>query len=102
MFYFGRYFMAGHDPMRRARFEAAWENPDIRRGHRLITLVWGLVYVSEFVVRVAMVDQLSPTIVLALSPVVLGAATIATVVWTFRYAARLRARASSPTFDSVR
>lgn len=94
MFYVGRYFMAGRDSVRRARFDAGWQNPGIRRAHHLITLVWGVVYVSEFVVRAVMVYRLSSAVVLAVSPIVMGVATFATVAWTFRYAARLRARAS--------
>ncbi len=30
MFYFGRYFMAGADPQRQARFNAAWQLPEVR------------------------------------------------------------------------
>jgi hypothetical protein len=41
MFYFGRYFMAGADLQRQARFNAAWQLPDVRFSHRLITSVWG-------------------------------------------------------------
>ena len=96
MFYFGRYLMAERDPVRRSHFDASWNDPVVRRGHRLVTLVWGLVYVAEFVVRVAMVYRLPSATVLALSPVVMGGATIVTVIWTFRYAGRLRER-SAPT-----
>jgi hypothetical protein len=42
MFYFGRYFMAGNDPLRQARFNSAWQFPEVRFSHRLITSVWAV------------------------------------------------------------
>ena len=92
MFYFGRYFMAGRDVAKRAVFDARWRDPIARRAHRLVTTVWGVVYTGEFVVRVLMVYRLPAAVVLAVSPVVMGVATIGTIVWTFRYAYRVRAR----------
>ena len=92
LFYFGRYFMAGRDPAKRKVFEDRYHNPAIRRGHRLITTVWGLVYVGEFGIRVIFVYTLPAPIVLAVTPFLLGIATILTVVWTFRYAYGLRGR----------
>lgn len=93
MFYFGRYFFAGNDPEKRAVFDSRWLNPDIRRGQRLITTVWGLVYTGEFVLRLILVYTLSAAVVLAVTPFLLGSATIVTVAWTFRYAYKLRDRA---------
>jgi len=92
MFYFGRYFMAGQDPQKRQTFDAQWANPVARRAHRLITLVWGLVYVGEFVVRVVLVYRASVAVVLVIAPFLLGLATIVTVIWTFWFAYRVRAR----------
>ncbi len=95
MFYFGRYFMTGGDPKRRKLFEDRWQNPIVRRGHRLITVVWGLVYLGEFVLRVILVYTLAASIVLAVTPILLGLATIFTIIWTFRYAYALRDRGLS-------
>jgi len=92
MFYFGRYFMAGHDAERRRLFESRWQYSAARRAHRLVTTVWGLVFVGEFISRVLLVYTLRPTIVLSVAPIVTGFATIGTIVWTFRYAARVRHR----------
>ena len=55
MFYFGRYFMAGTDSVRQARFNAAWRFPYVRFCHRLITSVWGLVFVGELILRVVLI-----------------------------------------------
>lgn len=90
MFYFGRHFMTGNDPEKRKVFDGRWHNPIVRHGHRLITAVWGIVYVGEFIARVILVYTLSSAVVLAVSPFVLGLATIATIIWTFRYAYNLR------------
>ena len=95
MFYFGRHFMAGKDAVRRKAYDARWGNPIARRGHRLITTVWGLVYAGECALRVALVYSASAAIVLAVGPFLTGGATIAMVVWTFRYAFKLRQRLAS-------
>jgi hypothetical protein len=55
-----------------------------------MTLVWGLVFVGEFALRVVFIYTLSPATVLAVSPLVLGGASVLTMLWTFRYAARAR------------
>lgn len=94
MFYFGRHFMAGKDRQRREIFEARWQNPAARRAHRLVTAVWGLVYVAEFVVRVALVYRMPAAVVLGVSPFLTGFATIAVIVWTFWYARKVRERIS--------
>lgn len=88
MFFFGRVFAAGGDPLRRAAFDASWQYPQARHRHRMITLVWGLLYIAEFAFRAVLIYTVSPAIVLAVSPVVLGTATILTILWTFRYASR--------------
>jgi hypothetical protein len=52
MFYFARHFIAGADPQRRARFDASWQFPEVRSCHRLITTVWGCVFVGELLFRI--------------------------------------------------
>jgi hypothetical protein len=86
MFYVGRQFMAGKDPVKLAEFNARWHVPYGRFVHRLITVVWGVAYVGEFVVRVILVYTLPTAVVLAISPIILGGITIAAIVWTFAYA----------------
>jgi hypothetical protein len=93
-FYFGRHFMTGNDPEKRKIFDDRWQDPRVRRGHRLVTTVWGIVFVAEFITRVILVYTLSAAVALAVSPFVLGLATIVTIIWTFRYAYRLRDQVS--------
>lgn len=94
MFYFGRHFMAGPDEQRRETFNARWNNPVVRRAHRLVTVVWGLVYTGEFVLRVVLVYRLPAAVVLAVTPFLTGLATVGTIIWTFWYAYRVRDRIS--------
>lgn len=94
MFYFGRFFMAGKDPQKRETFNARWQIPAVRRGIQLMTLVWGVVYVGEFLVRIIMVYSLPTPVVLIVSPFIIGFATIFTIVWTFWYAKKIRERLS--------
>jgi hypothetical protein len=92
MFYFGRYFMAGKDPQKRATFDARWQNRHVRYAHRLVTIVWGLLYSGEFVGRTILVYRVSAAVVLVVSPVVTGIGTILAILWTFWYAFRVRER----------
>jgi hypothetical protein len=95
MFYFGRHFLAGDDPVARAEFDASWERPAVRSVHRLITVVWGSAFLGEFAIRVALVYTLPAAAVLVLSPVLLGVITIGTFIWTFAYVRRVRRRTAA-------
>ncbi|MBW4053785.1 MAG: hypothetical protein HIU85_20475 [Proteobacteria bacterium] len=92
MFFFGRVFATGNDPVRRAEFDAAWQYPQARRAHRMVTLVWGLLFICEFAFRVVLIYTVSPATVLLVSPLVLNTATILVIVWTFSYARGARRR----------
>lgn len=93
MFYFARYFMAGTDPQRQARFNAAWQLPEVRYCHRLITCVWGAAFVGELMVRIGLIYNAPAEVVLIVSPILIGALTVATMIWAFSYGHRVRVRA---------
>jgi uncharacterized membrane protein len=93
MFYFARYFIAGTDPQRQARFNAAWQLPEVRFCHRLITSVWGSTFVGELMVRLFLIYNASSATVLVVSPILLGTLTIVTMIWAFSYGKRVRLRA---------
>jgi EamA domain-containing membrane protein RarD len=93
MFYFGRHFMAGTDPRRQARFNVAWQLPEVRFSHRLITSVWGCVFVGELMVRIVLIYNVSAATVLIVSPFLIGGLTIVTMIWAFSYGHRVRLRA---------
>lgn len=104
MFFFARFFAAGVDPPRRARFDRLWQYPHFRHAQRIITLVWGLVLLGEFTLRVVLIYALSTARVLTVSPIALGALSLLTVAWTFGYAVRARkagaaVRVNSPTAE---
>lgn len=92
MFYFARNFIAGTDPVRVGRFNAAWQFPEVRFCHRLITVVWGAVFTGELVVRIILIYQLPAEAVLVISPILIGMLTISTMVWAFRYGGQVRQR----------
>jgi hypothetical protein len=93
MFYFGRHFMAGTDPQRQARFNAAWQMPEVRFSHRLITSMWGSAFVGELILRIILIYNASPATVLVASPILIGTLTIVTMIWSFSYGHRVRLRA---------
>ena len=93
MFYFGRYFIAGIDPQRQARFNTAWQLREVRFCHRLITSVWGSTFVGELMVRLFLIYNTSSATVLVVSPILLGTLTIVTMIWAFSYGKRVRLRA---------
>jgi hypothetical protein len=93
MFYFARHFMAGADLQRQARFNAAWQLREVRFSHRLITSIWGCVFVGELILRIFLIYHLSAAAVLIISPVLIGVLTIVTMIWAFSYGHRVRLRA---------
>ncbi|HEY6443471.1 MAG TPA: VC0807 family protein [Candidatus Acidoferrales bacterium] len=93
MFYFARHFIAGTDPQRQARFNASWQFPEVRFCHRLITSVWGSVFVGELLFRIVLIYKASAATVLIVAPILLGALTIGTMIWAFSYGHRVRLRA---------
>lgn len=92
MFYFARYFETGDVPAKVAEFNAMWHHPYFRHVIRLITVVWGVAYTGEFLLRVVMASTLPIPLVVALSPVIFAAITVATILWTYAYARWARQR----------
>ena len=88
MFFFARFSAAGSDPALCAWYDQLWENAGFRRMQRIITLVWGLVLVGEFTLRVVLIYTVSPATVLVVSPTVMGVASLLTIIWTMKYGAR--------------
>jgi hypothetical protein len=92
MFYIGRQFTAGDDPAQVEIFNGLWQRPGARRVFRLLTIVWGAVWLGEFGLRVLMVWTLSVPQVLAISPFVFNGITIGLIAWTVAYVKRRRQR----------
>ena len=92
MFYVGRQFTA-HDKAQIKEFNASWQYPAARRLFGVLTIVWGLGWVIEFVLRVVMVWTLSIEQVLAISPFVFNGIFLALITWNIAYVNRAQARA---------
>lgn len=92
MFYFGRYFATANNPARRDQYNGLWQYPSFRFVNRVITVVWGVAYAGEFILRVILVYTLPPAVVLGVSPLILGGLTILVIAWTFAYARRAARR----------
>lgn len=82
MFYIARQFSAGADAAAIERFDALWQRPGARRVFRILSLVWGLGWIAEFLLRVAIVQAFSVPRALAIGPIVFNALMIALIAWT--------------------
>lgn len=92
MFYVTRQFIAADDPVRIAWWNGLWEYPNFRASLRFVTAVWGITYLVEALVRVALALLLSPAKVVAISPVMAFVVLIALIAWTRRYMLAMRER----------
>ncbi len=91
-FYIIRYFASANDPARAAAFSANWRYPGFRTFTRVLTVVWGLTYLGEFVLRIILVYSMPIPQFLALSPFIFYGITIAVIAFTFAYSNRARRR----------
>lgn len=94
-FYVIRYFTTGNNPQQEAAFDATWQYPAFRAYIRTVTIVWGITYVVEFVLRLILVYTLPLSQFLMVSPIIFYGITIAVIAWTLRTAGSLRKRAAA-------
>lgn len=95
MFYAGRQMLTGNDPIRVQRFNDNWvKNPAIRAGNRLVTTIWGVALLGEFIVRVIIALMLPTTLAYSLGSTIFTITLAATSLWTFAYIARARRKAA--------
>lgn len=92
LFFIGRDFSTGHDPVKIAEFNALWGRPGARRIFRVMTIVWGLGWLGEFLLKVVLVLTLTIPQVLIVGPIESNGITIALILWTIRYANESRRR----------
>jgi hypothetical protein len=100
MFLVGRSLIAGNDPEHIARYNQLWHNPYARRTSRVITVVWGIVYCGDFLLRLLLVLTLPVAAVLAIGPVVTGGVIGGAFLWTFAFLRRARQRVRTMQTDS--
>ena len=87
-----RQFVAGNDADRLQWWNGLWQYPDFRRAMRFVTFVWGIAYVVEALVRVALALTLKPAQVVAISPIMGFGMLIVLIFWTQRHMLALRDR----------
>jgi hypothetical protein len=97
LFYIGRQFSAGDNPIALEQFNALWQRAPARRTFRLLTMVWAIGWLGEFSLRVVMVLTLSVAQVLAISPFVFNGITLGLIAWTLAYVRRQQARGQTPS-----
>jgi hypothetical protein len=98
MFYFGRRFAAHGTPEGIAWWNGLWQYPHFRRGQRILTLVWGLSFLGEAVLRIVLTYQLSVSAMVVVSnvlPYVVLGLLIAGTTWYGKVAGK-RGAATRP------
>jgi hypothetical protein len=88
IFLLGRSLASKGDPAVIAYWNARWENPRFREISRFVTLVWGMVLVTEAVVRFGLTWMLAPTVMVVVSPV-LAIVTLGALFWWTRRTVRV-------------
>jgi hypothetical protein len=91
-FYIIRYFTTGNNPQQEAAFNAAWQLAPFRAYIRNMTILWGVVYVAEFFLRLVMVYTIPISQFLIISPIIFYGITILVIWITIRSGANLRRR----------
>jgi hypothetical protein len=86
MFYIARQFVAGWDRSARARFDAQWQRPGVRRVMRRITVAWGCWLLAQAAGRVLALQLLPISTFLAIWPIVSNGGTFAMIYWSMTYA----------------
>ncbi|MGW4743485.1 VC0807 family protein [Streptomyces sp. NPDC004290] len=82
MFYFGRKFATDGTAASTAWWNGMWEYGGFRSTMRTMTLVWGVAYVAEALVRVALAYVLPTRTMVTLSPVMIYSVLGVLGVWT--------------------
>lgn len=93
MFYFAREFTAGKDPEKRKEFSKILLKKRAYDVFRLMTVIWGIVYVLEFILKIFIVYTFSISLNLIITPASTYVITFITLTWTIWYGNRKRAEA---------
>jgi len=97
MFLIGRQISAGNDPARLAQMERAITIPRWRRFFRILTLMWGTVWIGEFTLKVILVSSLSIAQVLVVGPILFNTVTFGMIGLTVWYVRRARSGIGATT-----
>lgn len=84
-FYFARFFATGNHPENIPWFDSLWQYQQFRHTMRVITIVWGIGFLFEAVLRTFLVNILSIEQFLIISPFVLYGTLGILFLWMFLY-----------------
>ncbi|WP_406058076.1 hypothetical protein OG462_15785 [Streptomyces sp. NBC_01077] len=101
MFYFGRKFATDDTPASTAWWNGLWQYEGFRSTMRTMTLVWGVTYVAEALVRVALAYALPTKTMVTLSPVMIYGVLGALGVWTAWFGKRRSAEGARRQAEAV-
>ncbi|MEU9302148.1 VC0807 family protein [Streptomyces sp. NPDC048269] len=88
MFYFGRKFATDGTPESTAWWNGLWQYEGFRTTMRTMTLVWGVAYVAEALIRMGLAYVLDTKTMVSLSPIMIYGVLGALGVWTALYGKR--------------
>lgn len=91
MFYFGRKFATDGTPESTAWWNGLWQFDGFRRTMIVMTTVWGVAYLVEAGVRIALAYVLSTDTMVSVSPIMIYGVLGALAVWTTLYGKRSKA-----------
>jgi hypothetical protein len=91
MFYFGRKFGTDGSAESIAYWNGLWQYPSFRRTQRVISIVWGVAFLAEAGLRVALSYLLTTSAMAVVSSVLPIVVIAALVAWTMSYGRRARA-----------
>jgi len=99
MFYFGRRFATDGSAERIAWWNGLWQYAGFRHTQRVLTVVWGTVFVLEAAVRIALTYVLSTGTMLAVGSIMPYVVLAGLITWTMVYSrqAQRRAAANNPS-----
>jgi hypothetical protein len=100
MFYFGRRFGTDGSPAGLSRWDGYWANPVFRRGQRTMTVIWGLGFLAEAVVRIALGLTLPLDVMVGISAVLPFVVLAGLITWTITYAKRNATAARAAAADA--
>jgi len=101
-FYIIGYFTVGNNQEQMLAYEAAWKFRSFRGYIRTVTILWGVLYTIEFLIRLTMIYTLTISQVLVFSSIIFYVLTILASVLTFRLGARLRKRSTQNNAPQTR
>ena len=93
MFYFGRKFATDGSAESVAYWNGLWRYPSFRRTQRVISVVWGIAFLAEAGLRIALSYALSTSAMAVVSSVLPLAVLGGLIAWTVGYGRRARAAA---------